>query len=188
MSDISSFPGFRASVNEVLGATWERSTFDYLVNNAGFGLFNPIVSVTEAEFDGLFKVHLKAPFFLTQALLSMMAAGGHILNLSSATVRVATAGVAPYAVFKSGVEALTRYMAKEFADRRIRANAIAPGVIRTDLAGGLNDEFEALLAEQIAVGRVGEPDDIGEAMASLLADEWRYLNGQTVEVAGGYIL
>lgn len=188
VSDTAAFPAFRDAVAAALAATWERSDFDHLVNNAGFGLFNPIATVTEAEFDSLFTVHLKAPFFLTQTLLPLMADAGAIVNLTSATTRVATPGVAPYAAFKGGLEVLTRYMAKEFGDRRIRANAVSPGAIRTDLGGGLNDEFEALLAGQTALGRVGEPDDIGRVIASLLSDDSAWINAQTIEVAGGYII
>jgi NAD(P)-dependent dehydrogenase (short-subunit alcohol dehydrogenase family) len=97
VADTESFPAFRDAVAAVLAATWGRDTFDHLVNNAGYGVFNPIASVTEVEFDGLFAVHLKGPFFLTQTLLPLMAGGGSIVNLTSATTRVATAGVALYA-------------------------------------------------------------------------------------------
>ncbi len=185
---ISSFAAFGEDVLARLEAVWGRRTFDYLVNNAGYGLYNPISAVTELQFDGLFNVHLKGPFFLTQTLLPLMADGGHIINLSSATSRVATAGVAPYATFKGGLEVLTRYMAKEFGERRIRANSIAPGAIRTELGGGLNDEFEALLAGQTALGRVGEPEEIGGVIASLLSEENRWINAQNIEVAGGYTI
>jgi NAD(P)-dependent dehydrogenase (short-subunit alcohol dehydrogenase family) len=188
VADTSSFPAFREAVATTLATIWGRTDFDGLVNNAGYGLFNPIMTVTEAEFDALFAVHLKGPFFLTQALLPIMADGGHILNVASATSRVATAGVAPYASFKGGLQVMTRYMAKEFGDRRIRANSIAPGAIRTDLSGGLNDEFEAILAGQTALGRVGEPDDVGAAIASLLSDDSRWINAQSIEIAGGYII
>jgi len=188
VADSTSFSGFREKVREVLSSGWNRTEFDSLVNNAGYGLYNPIATVTEEEFDGLFRVHLKGPFFLTQALLPLMADGGHIINVASATSRVATAGVAPYASFKGGLEVLTRYMAKEFGDRRIRANSIAPGPIRTELGGGLSDEFEALLAGQTALGRVGQPDDVGCMIASLLSDDNRWINAQNIEVAGGYII
>jgi NAD(P)-dependent dehydrogenase (short-subunit alcohol dehydrogenase family) len=186
VSDSASFPAFRAAVVEALARAWKAQTFDFLVNNAGYGLYNPIATVTEDDFDGLFRVHLKGPFFLTQALLPLMADGGHIVNVTSATSRVATAGVAPYASFKGGLEVLTRYMAKEFGDRRIRANSIAPGAIRTELGGGLTEEFEALLAGQTALGRVGEPEDVGCMVASLLSDDNRWINAQNIEVAGGY--
>lgn len=180
------FAAFTARVTETLRDLSGASTLDGLVNNAGFGLFNPIETVTEAQFDSLFNVHLKGPFFLTQALLPLLATGAAIVNLTSATTRVATPGVAPYAAFKGGLEVLTRYMAKEFGERRIRVNAVAPGAIRTELGGGLNDEFEALLASQTALGRVGEPDDVGRVIAGLLGDEQAWVNAQTIEVAGGY--
>ena len=186
VSRSETFLTFRKTLEDLLHRFWQRSDFDVLINNAGFGLFNPIETVTENEFDSLFNVHLKGPFFLTQALLPVLADGGHIVNVTSATTRVATSGVAPYAAFKGGLEVLTRYMAKEFGPRRIRANAISPGAIRTGLGGGLTDEFEALLASQTALGRVGEPDDVGKAIASLVSDENGWVNAQSIEVAGGY--
>lgn len=188
VANTASFPAFKDAVAMALATSWDRTDFDHLVNNAGYGLFNPIATVTEAEFDGLFAVHLKGPFFLTQTLLPLMADGGSIVNLTSATTRVATAGVAPYAAFKGGLEVLTRYMAKEFGDRGIRANAVSPGPIRTDLGGGLNDEFEALLARQTALGRIGEPDDVGRVVASLLSSDSAWINAQTIEVSGGYVI
>lgn len=184
----STFSTFRDAVGQALQQTWNRDDFDYLVNNAGYGLFEPIATVTEAQFDGLLGVHLKGPFFLTQALLPLMADGGAIVNLTSATTRVATAGVAPYAAFKGGLEVLTRYMAKEFGGRGIRANAVSPGPIRTDLGGGLTSDFETLLAGQTALGRVGEPDDVGRVVAALLSEDSAWINGQSIEVAGGYVI
>lgn len=188
VGDSRTFPQFRDEVKVQLQQVWGRQTFDYLVNNAGYGLYAPITDVTEDQFDGLFNVHLKGPFFLTQVLLPRMEDGGHIVNLTSPTSRVATAGVAPYASFKGGLEVLTRYMAKELGDRRIRANSIAPGAIRTELGGGLNDEFEAMLAGQTALGRVGEPEEVGGVVAGLLSEESRWINAQNIEVAGGYII
>lgn len=188
VADSSSFSEFREAVSVRLNAIWGRKTFDFLINNAGYGLYAPISTVTEKQFDGLFKVHLKGPFFLTQTLLPLMEDGGHIVNVTSATSRVATAGVAPYASFKGGLEVLTRYMAKEFGERRIRANSIAPGAIRTELGGGLNDEFETMLAGQTALGRVGEPEEVGGMIANLLCEENRWINAQNIEVSGGYII
>ncbi|SOQ01419.1 SDR family NAD(P)-dependent oxidoreductase [Pseudomonas syringae] len=186
VADVGSFEAFRASVCSVLQEVWGVATLSGLVNNAGYGLFNPLETVSEAQFDGLFNVHLKGPFFLTQTLLPLMAENASIVNLTSATTRVATAGVAPYAAFKGGLEVLTRYMAAEFGERRIRANAVSPGAIRTELGGGLNDEFEAMLAAQTALGRVGEPQDVARVIAMLLSEEAGWINAQTIEVAGGY--
>ncbi len=186
VADVSTFAAFRESVLRALQATWDVATLAGLVNNAGHGLFNPLESVTEAQFDGLLNVHLKGPLFLTQALLPLMEEGASIVNLTSATTRVATAGVAPYAAFKGALEVLTRYMAKEFGPRHIRANAVSPGAIRTELGGGLNDEFEAMLAAQTALGRVGEPQDVARVIAMLLSADSGWINAQTIEVAGGY--
>jgi NAD(P)-dependent dehydrogenase (short-subunit alcohol dehydrogenase family) len=186
---VASFAGFRDEVAAALQSTWGRDRFDALVNNAGYGLFRPIEAVTEAEFDGLLGVHLKGPFFLTQALLPLMADGGHIVNLTSATTRVATPGVAPYAAFKGGLEVLTRYMAREFGARGIRANSISPGAVRTDMTSAAFDQspaFETMLAGQTALGRIGGPDDIGRAIASLLSQDSGWINAQNIEVAGGY--
>jgi NAD(P)-dependent dehydrogenase (short-subunit alcohol dehydrogenase family) len=188
VSATGTFAAFRDAVVQTLRTTWGANTLGGLVNNAGYGLFNPLESVTEAQFDGLFNVHLKGPFFLTQTLLPLLEEHASIVNLTSATTRVATAGVAPYAAFKGGLDVLTRYMAKEFGERRIRANAVSPGAIRTELGGGLNDEFEALLAGQTALGRVGEPEDVARVIAMLLSEEGRWINAQTIEVAGGYII
>jgi NAD(P)-dependent dehydrogenase (short-subunit alcohol dehydrogenase family) len=189
VSDITSFARFRAKVASALATKWGRDCIDGLVNNAGYGLFNPIATVTEAEFDGLLNVHLKGPFFLTQALLPLMADGAHIINMTSATTRVATPGVAPYAAFNGGLEVLTRYMAKEFGTRGIRANSISPGAIRTDLnndAFEQSPELEEMLAGQTALGRMGEPGDVGRVIAGLLSGDNNWINAQSIEVAGGY--
>jgi len=185
---VDSFGAFKDAVIRALATTWDTTVLHGLVNNAGYGLFNPIESVTTAQFDGLMNVHLKGPFFLTQALLPLLATGSAIVNLTSATTRVATAGVAPYAAFKGGLEVLSRYMAKEFGPRAIRVNAVSPGAIRTELGGGLNDEFESMLASQTALGRVGEPEDVGRVIATLLSPDTGWVNAQTIEVGGGYII
>lgn len=188
LGETSGFTAFRETVRETLLRCWGQQRLGGMVNNAGYGLFEPIAHVTEAQFDGLMDVHLKGPFFLTQALLPMLDNGASIVNVTSATTRVATAGVAPYAAFKGGLEVLTRYMAKEFGDRGIRVNAVSPGPIRTGLGGGLTPEFEALLASQTALGKVGEPEDVARVIAMLLSIEGGWINGQSIEVAGGYVV
>ncbi|WP_415816514.1 SDR family NAD(P)-dependent oxidoreductase [Bordetella tumbae] len=168
--------------------SWGQNRLDGLVNNAGYGLYNPIEAVTESQLEGLMNVHLKGPFFLTQTFLPLLRDGASIVNVTSATTRVATAGVALYATFKGGLEVLTRYMAKEFGERRIRVNAVSPGPIRTELSGGLTAEFEAVLVSQTALGRVGEPEEVTRVIASLLTGDGGWINAQSIEVAGGYII
>jgi NAD(P)-dependent dehydrogenase (short-subunit alcohol dehydrogenase family) len=188
VGNAGSFGEFRQAVAAQLEKVWQREALSGLVNNAGYGVFNPIENVTERQFDGLFNVHLKGPFFLTQQLLPLLEHGASIVNLTSATTRVATAGVAPYAAFKGGLEVLTRYMAKELGERGIRVNAVSPGPIRTELGGGLDDEFEALLASQTALGRVGEPEEVARVIAMLLSADAAWINAQSIEVAGGYVV
>lgn len=185
---VQSFAGFRADVERVLASEWPAGQLSGLVNNAGYGLFNPIATVSEAQFDGLFNVHLKGPFFLTQALLPFLAPQAAIVNITSATARVATVGVAPYASFKGGLEVLTRYMAKEFGPQGIRVNSVSPGPIRTELGGGLDAAFETALASQTALGRVGEPDEVGSVVASLLSSDSGWVTAQNIEVSGGYVI
>jgi len=188
VGNVGSFHAFRKSVEAQLAGTWQGGELVGLVNNAGYGLFKPIADVEEAEFDGLFNVHLKGPFFLTQRLLPLMGEGASIVNVTSATTRAAFAGVAPYASFKGGLDVLTRYMAKEFGERGVRANAVSLGAIRTDLGGGLTPEFEQLLAEQTALGRVGEPDEVARVIATLLGNDGAWINAQTIDVSGGYLI
>jgi NAD(P)-dependent dehydrogenase (short-subunit alcohol dehydrogenase family) len=186
--DSDSFPAFAASVAAVLQRDWQREHFDFLVNNAGHGNDASIADTTPAQFDDLMRAHLKGPFFLTQALLGLIADGGRVLNVSSGLVRFSFPGKAVYAVMKGGVEVLTRYLANELGPRRITANTIAPGAIATDFGGGLvrdNAHVNQAIASQTALGRVGEPGDIGAVVAALLSDDMGWVNGQRLEVSGG---
>jgi len=182
VEDASSFPQFRSVLEGAMESHRGTRELHGLVNNAGYGLYNPIETVTEAQSDSLMNVHLKGPFFLTQKLLPLLQPNAAIVNLTSATTRAATAGVAPYATFKGGLED----MAKEFGERKIWINAVSPGPIRTELVGGLSDEFEALLAGQTVLGRIGEPDEVARVIAGLLSADYSWINAQTIEVAGGY--
>jgi NAD(P)-dependent dehydrogenase (short-subunit alcohol dehydrogenase family) len=175
----------------VLAQRWERGSFDYLVNNAGIGIDAPFAQTTEAQFDELCNIHLKGVFFLTQALLPLIADGGRILNVSSGLARFALPGKAAYAAMKGGVEVLTRYLAKELGPRGIAVNVIAPGAIETDFGGGAvrdNAQVNAFVAAQTALGRAGRPEDIGGAIAMLLSDQSGWINAQRIEVSGGMFI
>jgi NAD(P)-dependent dehydrogenase (short-subunit alcohol dehydrogenase family) len=188
VTKVSSFPTFAETVRRTLKEHWGRANFDHLVNNAGQGEMASIAETTEAQFDALFDTHVKGVFFLTQALLPLLVDGGRILNFSSGLTRMSVAGFAAYSAAKGAVETLTVYMAKELGSRGITANVIAPGAIETDFLGGavrdipdLNQQF----AEMTALGRVGQPDDIGPMIASLLNPANRWVNAQRIEVSGG---
>ncbi|SHJ94662.1 NAD(P)-dependent dehydrogenase, short-chain alcohol dehydrogenase family [Aureimonas altamirensis DSM 21988] len=186
-----SFPDFVVAVQAALQQEWQRDTFDFLINNAGIGINAPFAETTEDQFDLLMNIHLKGVFFLTQKLLPVIADGGRIVNLSSGLARFALPGYAAYAAMKGAIEVLTRYQAKELGARGIAVNTIAPGAIETDFGGGTvrdNAEVNAFIAGTIALGRVGQPDDIGPAIASLLSEDNRWVNAQRIEVSGGMLL
>lgn len=188
VSDSSSFASFAAQVHDVLIAQWGSTTFNVLINNAGTGTHASLMDTTEAQFDELVNVHFKGAFFLTQKLLPLMTDGGRIVNLSSGLTRFALPGYAAYASMKGAVEVMTRYMAKELGPRGIAVNTAAPGAIATDFGGGAvrdTPQLNAFVASQTALGRVGEADDIGAMVASLVSPANRWVNAQRIEVSGG---
>ncbi|TPG24346.1 SDR family NAD(P)-dependent oxidoreductase [Variovorax guangxiensis] len=191
VSRSGSFPAFAAEVKAALARVWQRETFDHLVNNAGIGIHASFADTTQAQFDTLVDVHLKGPFFLTQALLPLIADGGRIVNVSSGLARFALPGYAAYASMKGGIEVWTRYLAKELGPRGISVNVLAPGAIETDFGGGAvrdDAQLNAMIASQTAMGRVGLPDDIGGAVAMLLQPGNRWITGQRIEASGGMFL
>jgi NAD(P)-dependent dehydrogenase (short-subunit alcohol dehydrogenase family) len=186
--DAAAFAPFAEKLKKTLRETWQRDTFDHLVNNAGHGDYASIAETTHAQFDRLVNVHFKGVFFLTQTLLPLIADGGRIVNTSTGLTRFAYPGYAAYAAAKGAVEVLTVYLAKELGARGITVNTVAPGAIETDFGGGAvrdNPEINKSLANITALGRVGVPDDIGPMIASLLSPDNRWVNAQRIEVSGG---
>jgi len=185
-----SFPAFVERLKAALTG-WGASALHGLVNNAGTGVHASFAATTPEDFDSLVAIHLKGPFFLTQALLPLLADGARVLNISSGLARFTVSGYAAYASMKGGIEVLTRYQAKELAERGIRVNTLAPGAIATDFGGGAvrdNAELNRYLASVTALGRVGEPDDIGGAAAALMQPGAGWITGQRVEASGGMFL
>jgi NAD(P)-dependent dehydrogenase (short-subunit alcohol dehydrogenase family) len=130
-------------------------------------------------------------FFLTQKLAPLMVDGGRIVNISTGLTRFALPGYAAYAAVKGATEILTKYLAKEFGARGIAVNVLAPGAIETDFGGGVvrdNAELNGFIASQTALGRVGQPDDIGGVIASLLCPATGWVNAQRIEASGGMFL
>jgi len=172
---------------------WQRTSFDYLVNNAGFGQMSMFVDTTEELYDRLHRVILKGPYFLTQKLLPLLADGGAIVNTTSnsALPTGLETGYSAYASMKGGLTVLTRCMAKELSGRGIRVNSVAPGPARTRIA---NDAFERFpevippIVARTALGRLGDGDDIGKVIAALLSDECGWITGENIEASGGFNL
>ena len=184
----NSFDAFKESLAAVLKSTFDATNIDFLINNAGVGAYATFADTTEAQFDSMMNIHLKAPFFLTQKLISVMNDGGGIVNISSGLARFTTPGYDAYATMKGGVETLTKYQAKYFGDKKIRVNVVAPGAIETDFGGGAvrdNPDVNKYIASTTALGRVGLPDDIGSVVAFLCTDDAKWINAQRIEVSGG---
>lgn len=188
LGKVGSFDAFFSQLKEILEKDFGKNKIDALVNNAGTGHYASIAETTEAAFDAMSSIHLKAPFFLTQKLLSLINEGGSIVNTSSGLARFSYPNYAAYAIMKAGIEALTRYQALEFGAQKIRVNTIAPGAIETDFGGGAvrdNKAINAMIAGNTALGRVGLPDDIGSVVAFLCSDDSKWINAQRIEVSGG---
>ena len=190
VGDSSSFGAFTDAVADALHASGAER-LGAVVHYAGHGLYAPYTETTAEQLDHLLRVHVTAPFLLTQALLPLIADGGRVLNVSSGLARFTTPGYAAYAAAKGAVEVLTRYQAAELGSRGIRVNVLAPGAIATDFAGGaVRDvpDINRALAAVTALGRVGEADDIGAAVPAILSGAMGWANGTRIELSGGQSL
>jgi NAD(P)-dependent dehydrogenase (short-subunit alcohol dehydrogenase family) len=194
VGDSAAFDGFAQSVAAELADRWQRSSFDYLVNNAGFGQMSMFADTTEELYDHFHRVILKGPFFLTQTLLPLLADGGAIVNTTSnsALPTGVEAGYSAYASMKGGLAVLTRYLAKELSRCGIRVNAVAPGPTKTGMiSDDIVERFPELitsLVDRTALGRLGNGDDVGKVIAALLSDECSWITGEHIEVSGGFRL
>ncbi len=190
MAQLDGFPAFVQALKSQL-ASWGRERLDGLINNAGAGLHASVADTTPAQLEQMWRLHLQGPFFLTQALLPVLADGGRLLNVSSGLTRFTVPGYAGYAAMKGAVEVMSRYQARELAARGIRVNTLAPGAIATDFGGGAvrdNAQLNAYLASVTALGRVGEAEDIGGAVAALMQPGAAWITGQRIEASGGMFL
>jgi NAD(P)-dependent dehydrogenase (short-subunit alcohol dehydrogenase family) len=193
VGDSDTFDAFVQRAAAELTDRWQRTSFDYLVNNAGFGEMSMFADTTEELYDRFHRVILKGPYFLTQKLLPLIGDGGAIVNTTSNSAQRdgIEAGYSAYAIMKGGLTVLTRYLAKELSGRGIRVNSVAPGPTRTRIA---NDAFERFpevidpLVARTALGRLGDGDDIGKVIAALLSDECAWITGENIEASGGFNL
>lgn len=188
-ADVDSFAGFADQLSRTLADSWGRDRLDMLVHNAGSNAQAPIAQTTEEQFDRMFAEHVKGPFFLTQRLLPLLEDGGRILTISSGLARFCIPGQAAYASAKGAIEVFTRYLAQELGPRGITVNTVAPGATAgTGFGGGYlstDEDVRAAVTATVALGRMGEPDDIGAAIASVLAGSLDWMTAQRIEVSGG---
>src|SRR5690606_10797307 len=150
---------FLEKLKKGLKEKFNAAHFDFLINNAGTGIYKPFLETTEADFDKMVNIHFKGVYFLTQKAVPLINDGGRIINISSGLARFSFPNSSAYAATKGAIEVFTRYLAKELASRKIGANVVAPGAIATEFGGGenkTNEQKRNAVASFTALGRVGE--------------------------------
>ena len=163
---------------------------DVLVNNAGLTRDNILLRLTEADWDAVLDANLKGAFHTTKAVIKgmMKRRAGRIVNITSIVGLTGNKGQANYAASKAGLIGFTKSVAKEYASRGILVNCVAPGFIETDMTAALPDAARASLLEDIALGRLGRPEDVAGAVLFLASDLAAYVTGQVLVVDGGMVV
>lgn len=158
-----------------------------LVNNAGITRDNLLLRLTEDDWDDILNIHLKAVYRLSKRVLKGMtkARFGRIINISSVVAHFANAGQTNYSAAKAGMEAFSRSLAKEMGSRQITVNSVAPGFIATEMTAELSEEIRKKMTDQVALNRLGEPQDIANAVAFLASEQASYITGTVLHVNGG---
>ena len=163
-------------------------TIDFLINNAGITRDTLILRMKETDWDAVIDTNLKGAWNFSKAVLRFMMkneAGGAILNVSSISGVVGMQGQTNYSASKAGMIGLTKALAKEVASRKITVNALALGLIETDMSGELSEEYQNKLIEMIPLGRFGQTQEVAEISCFMLSDAARYITGQVVQADGG---
>ncbi|MCC9306709.1 SDR family oxidoreductase [Kitasatospora sp. RB6PN24] len=159
---------------------------DILVNNAGIGLLSQVHEVTDADYDQVFAVNVKAPFFIVQQGLDRLRDGGRVINISSGVARIALTATIAYSMTKGALNVFTHTLAQQLGGRGITVNAVAPGIVLTDMNPQLSDPAQRAEWGSMSVfNRVGEPADIADAVAFLASDDGRWVTGQVLDATGG---
>lgn len=178
---------FNAAKSVVETAAKDMGSIDGLVNNAGVTADKLLLRMTEADYDKVLNVNLKGAFNMIKHVSPLMlrARRGRIVNLSSVVGLMGNAGQVNYAASKAGVVGLTKSVAKELASRGITCNAIAPGIIGTDMTNALSDEQRAAITDGVPLRRIGLPEEVAYLCAFLLSDSAAYITGEVIKIDGG---
>jgi 3-oxoacyl-[acyl-carrier protein] reductase len=165
----------------------ECGRLDVLVNNAGITRDGLLIRMKEEDWDRVIEVNLKGTFHCTKAALGVMIKqrSGRIISIASIVGVMGNSGQANYAASKAAILGFTKSVAREYANRGVTANAVAPGFIKTAMTGELSEDVQARMREQIPLGRLGTPEDVAEAVAFLASDAAAYVSGQVIHVNGG---
>jgi NAD(P)-dependent dehydrogenase (short-subunit alcohol dehydrogenase family) len=183
-ADLAAADGAHKLAAQVRNLVGDR--LDIIVANAGISKAAAIEDITVADFDSLFAVNVRAPYFLVQQLLPILASGGSVVFLSSLGARTAVGALSAYAATKGAIETLVKYFAVALGPRGIRVNAVAPGVIDTDMSNFTkSDDGRNTVMGMQALKRIGEPDDVGSVVAFLSSDAARWITGDSIHVDGG---
>ena len=177
-----------ASADFVKQVTAEFGTVNFLVNNAGITRDTLILRMKEDDWDAVMDTNLKGAWNFSKAVLRPMmknAGGGSILNISSISGVVGMLGQTNYSASKAGMIGLTKALAKEIASRNVTVNALALGLIETDMAGEMNEEHRAKILEMIPLGRLGNVQEVAEIACFMLSDSAKYITGQVIQPDGG---
>ena len=163
---------------------------DILVNNAGFTRDNIFLRMKDDEWSDVLNVHLNAQFKIIKNLVKPMLKNkyGRIINLSSAAAAIGNKGQANYVAAKSGIEAMSRTLAREFGLKNITINCVAPGFIETDMTDSLDEEYKKGIASQIPLQRFGKANEVAELIKFLTSSEADYITGQTIHINGGLFM
>lgn len=185
--DVTNYDKVEEGINKILD---KMGKVDILVNNAGITKDNLLLRMSQSEWDAVINVNLKGTFNCIKAVSRPMVKqrSGRIISIASIIGLMGNPGQANYAASKAGIIALTKTVAKELASRNIRANAIAPGFIQTEMTAKLPEDIKRRMLEAIPLAKLGTPEDVANLCVFLASDESSYITGQTITIDGGMVM